>query len=151
MKSLGWISDKESFGPVGTSGGEIGGNYASWSWVLKEEWKLDTEKRIRSKQSLVVKIHRGDGCCSGAYTLSGRERGGWEWSWTPHRADMGALPMRVGKMTGLVPLEPPPRPEQGGGCGSGPGQDKEVGKGGRDEDKEVGQEIRWLVGCRQFS
>ena len=38
-----------------------------------------------------------------------------------------------------------------GGCGSGPGQDKEVGKGGRDEDEEVGQEIRWLVGCRQFS
>lgn len=64
---------------------------------------------------------------------------------------MGALPVWVGKMTGLVPLEPPPRQEQGGDCGSGPGQDKEVWKGGRDEDEEVGQEIWWLVGCRQFS
>ena len=26
--------------------------------------------------------------------------------WTPHRADMGALPMQVGEMTGPVPLEP---------------------------------------------
>ena len=43
----------------------------------------------------------------------------------------------------------PPRQEQGGGCGSGPGKDKEV-KDGEDEE-EVGQEIWWLVGCRPFS
>lgn len=43
----------------------------------------------------------------------------------------------------------PPRQQQGGGCGSGPGKDKEV-KDGEDEE-EVGQEIRWLVGCRPFS
>lgn len=60
--------------------------------------------------------------------------------------------MQVGEMTGPVPPEPPTRQEeQGGGCGSRPGKDKGVGKGGRDEDEEVSQEIWWSVGCRQFS
>lgn len=89
----GWVSDKESFGPVGTSGevGEVFGR----SLVLKEELQLvigGREDSFQVEGAPSTEVHRI--CYSGAQTLSWgleRERGG-------RSAEQGSTPCRHGRL-----------------------------------------------------